>query len=149
MAGPRLMNRPDGTQMPRAQRQGRGIQSAKAWCFRHANWLCGLALCGLIAVAFCAGRSNGQSQPSYSLPAIDLPKTTTNSGQPKTPANPPEKQEITKESDDLLKMAMDLKSEVDKTTKDTLSLSVVRKASEIEQMAHKVRTGTAKEVGQR
>jgi hypothetical protein len=40
---------------------------------------------------------------------------------------------------DLLKLANDLKVAVDKTTKDELSLSVVRKASEIEQMAHKLR----------
>ncbi|MGD0347317.1 MAG: hypothetical protein ABSA85_11200 [Terracidiphilus sp.] len=51
------------------------------------------------------------------------------------------KQEITSECADLFKMAQDLKAEVDKSTKDTLSVAVVRKASEIEQLAHKVRTG--------
>ncbi len=40
----------------------------------------------------------------------------------------------------LLKLAYDLKSEVDKTTKDTLSVAVVRKAAEIEQLAHKLRS---------
>lgn len=45
------------------------------------------------------------------------------------------------EAADLLKMASALKTEVDKTTKDTLSVTVVRKAGEIEQLAHKVRTG--------
>lgn len=40
---------------------------------------------------------------------------------------------------DLLKLASDLKAAVDKTTKDELSLSVVRKAGEIEQVAHKLR----------
>lgn len=39
----------------------------------------------------------------------------------------------------LLKLAYNLKSEVDKTTKDTLSVTVVRQASEIEQLAHKMR----------
>ena len=39
----------------------------------------------------------------------------------------------------LLKMATDLKAEVDKTTKEELSVSVVRKAGEIEQLARKVR----------
>ena len=39
-------------------------------------------------------------------------------------------------------MATDLKSEVDKTNRDTLSLTVVRKASAIERLAHKVRTGS-------
>jgi hypothetical protein len=41
-------------------------------------------------------------------------------------------------------MATDLKSEVDKSTSDTLSITVVRKAGAIEQLAHKVRTGTPK-----
>ena len=46
-------------------------------------------------------------------------------------------------------MATDLKAEVDKTTKDTLSLSVIRKADEIEKLAHSVKekmklTGEAK-----
>lgn len=39
----------------------------------------------------------------------------------------------------LLKLAYSLKSEVDKTTKDTLSVTVVRQASEIEQLARKMR----------
>ncbi len=44
------------------------------------------------------------------------------------------------QSANLLKMAYNLKSEVDKTTKDTLSVTVVRRAAEIEQMARKMRT---------
>jgi type VI protein secretion system component VasF len=56
-----------------------------------------------------------------------------------------QKQKIVSECADLLKMATDLKSEVDKTTKDTLSIAVVRKAGAIEQLAHKVRTGSSKD----
>jgi len=41
-------------------------------------------------------------------------------------------------------MANDLKTEVDKSTKDMLSVTVVRKADEIEKLAHKVRTGASK-----
>jgi hypothetical protein len=40
----------------------------------------------------------------------------------------------------LLQMATDLKSAVDKTNKDELSITVVRKASAIEQLARKVRS---------
>jgi len=54
-----------------------------------------------------------------------------------------QKQQIASECADLLKMATDLKSEVDKTNRDTLSVTVVRKAGAIEQLAHKVRTGSA------
>jgi hypothetical protein len=39
----------------------------------------------------------------------------------------------------LLKLATDLKTEVDKTTKDELSINVIRKADEIEKLAHAVR----------
>jgi hypothetical protein len=53
-----------------------------------------------------------------------------------------QKQQIASEAADLLKMATALKSEVDRTTKDQLSVSVVRKAGAIEQLAHKVRFGT-------
>ena len=40
---------------------------------------------------------------------------------------------------DLLKMATTLKTEVAKTTRDQLSVSVIRKAGEIEKLAHKMR----------
>jgi hypothetical protein len=99
-----------------------------------------------------AGLLRGHAQ-SASTPAPATPEKSASSpaiapaaGQEPTPppGNPPEeagKQEITSECADLLKMAQDLKAEVDKSTKDTLSVPVVRKASEIEQLAHRVRTG--------
>ncbi|MGA9585323.1 MAG: hypothetical protein WBQ95_08355 [Terracidiphilus sp.] len=49
------------------------------------------------------------------------------------------KKQISDESTQLLAMAVALKAEVDKTTKDTLSLSVIRKADEIERMAKTVK----------
>ena len=39
----------------------------------------------------------------------------------------------------LLCLANELKTEVDKSSKDTLSLDVVRKADEIEKLAHSVK----------
>jgi len=51
------------------------------------------------------------------------------------------KQEVALECADILKLATDLKAQVDKTSKDELSVSVVRKATELEQVAHKVRNG--------
>ncbi len=47
--------------------------------------------------------------------------------------------QVADECASLLKLATDLKAEVDKTTKDELSVGVVRKAGEIEQLARKVR----------
>ncbi len=66
------------------------------------------------------------SQPAKTaMPAIPEPD----------PNNP-----VAVETANLLKMAYSLKFEVDKTTKDTLSVTVVRKATEIEQMARKMRS---------
>jgi hypothetical protein len=54
------------------------------------------------------------------------------------------RREIASECADLLKMATVLKTEVDKSTKDTLSVTVVRKANEIEQFARQLRGGAGK-----
>jgi hypothetical protein len=39
----------------------------------------------------------------------------------------------------LLSLATDLKEQVDKSTKDTLSVDVIKKADEIEKLAHSVK----------
>jgi hypothetical protein len=54
-------------------------------------------------------------------------------------ANSERRKQIADDSARLLKLATDLKAEVDKTTKDTLSLNVIRKADEIEKLAHGVK----------
>ena len=54
-------------------------------------------------------------------------------------ANVERKRQIADDSARLLKLASDLKTEVDKTSKDTLSLGVIRKAEEIEKLAHSVK----------
>ena len=54
-------------------------------------------------------------------------------------ANQERKKQIADDSAKLLKLATELKTEVDKTTKDTLSLGVIRKADEIEKLAHNVK----------
>jgi hypothetical protein len=53
--------------------------------------------------------------------------------------NAARKKLIADESALLLKLATDLKSEVDKTDKDTLSINVIRKADTIEKLAHDVK----------
>jgi hypothetical protein len=52
----------------------------------------------------------------------------------------PKKKEIVGQSADLLKLASSLKTEVDKTSADTLSIAVIRQADQIEKLAHKMRT---------
>lgn len=46
---------------------------------------------------------------------------------------------LKKDTDKLLKLATELKENVDKSTKDTLSLEVIRKTNEIEKLAKQVR----------
>ena len=134
-----------------------GATDSEGWLRSHGGKLCVLACFALLAVAMGAGLLHSYAQELFPLPAYNPSKST--STQPPAPGQqqkPPAesapadqqteggKQEIASECANLLKMATDLKTEVDKTTKDTLSVTVVRKAGEIEQLAHKVRTGTGK-----
>jgi hypothetical protein len=48
-------------------------------------------------------------------------------------------QDIKKETDKLLELATELKQSVDKTTEDTLSLDVIKKAEQIEKLAKSVK----------
>lgn len=75
-------------------------------------------------------RADETGQPGEAatpMPALTIPDPDPN--------NP-----VAVQSASLLKLAYSLKSEVDKTTKDTLSVTVVRQAAEIEQLARKMRT---------
>lgn len=53
--------------------------------------------------------------------------------------NAERKRQIADDTTRLLRMALDLKLEVDKTNKDTLSLDVIRKADAIEKLARDVK----------
>ncbi len=64
-----------------------------------------------------------------------------------TAANVERKRQIAEDTEKLLKLANDLKAEVDKSNKDTLSLSVIRKADEIERLAHVVKEKMKLSVG--
>ncbi len=130
------------------------------WFSRWRGVVCALICAAALSIAAGAGLIRGYGQQaSFPLPTIDLPKNAKTPAQTSasTPVEPNQRQsaatggpaeksdarrpEIARESASLLRMASDLKLAVDKSTKDELSLAVVRKASEIEQLAHKVRTG--------
>ena len=113
----------------------------------------------MLAVAGAGWFRVHAQQASFTLPVIDLPRNNKAAVPPATGQTPAQqnpqaaggsaydanKPAAVRECADLLKMATDLKTAVDKSTKDELSLTVVRKASDIEQWAHKVRTvGTTK-----
>lgn len=62
-------------------------------------------------------------------------------------ANAERKKQIADDTDKLLKLATDLKTEVDKTSKDTLSINVIRRADAIEKLAHDVKEKMKLSVG--
>jgi hypothetical protein len=104
-------------------------------------------------MAASAGLIRSHAQASFPLPAINPPGPVAarapaagnqNQHPTGTKAEDARKQEIERQCADLLKLATDLKTEVGKSNKDMLSVAVVRKASEIEQLAHKVRAGDGK-----
>jgi len=136
---------------------------------RRAGWLCAMVGGAVMAVMVGAGLSDAYAQSSPAekgsdsrsgaiSPAIAVAQPLQASDAAAQVATPgekarqteraaignPQQQEIADECAQLLKMATALKTEVDKSTKDTLSVTVVRKANEIEQLAHKVRSGTGK-----
>jgi hypothetical protein len=71
-------------------------------------------------------------------PVAQAPTTvdaTTDSSKPTTP----QQKQLADDTAKLLTLANELKTELDKSNKDTLSLSVIKKAGQVEKLAHKVR----------
>jgi hypothetical protein len=80
--------------------------------------------CGLIAAGIL-------------LTAAMLAQTPPQPVQPETVQQ--KREQLAADSARLLKLATELKADVDKTTKDQLSITVVKKADEVEKLARKVR----------
>lgn len=85
----------------------------------------------LAAAALACGAQSGQPDQSPASAAQAAAKAAIPAA-----GNADRKKQIAGETARLLQMATDLKAEVDKTDKDTLSLAVIRKADEIEKLAH-------------
>jgi hypothetical protein len=93
-----------------------------------------------------AAAVTGQTNATPQAPANPSNDAKPQTGSPKdaklqkvSQAENERRRQISDESTQLLALAVALKAEVDKTTKDTLSLSVIRKADEIERMAKTVK----------
>jgi len=113
----------------------------------------GLAACAVMACSLAAGYAQNQpgslnpDKPILMPEANRLPDANDRMAMREQQgkkanfqaANVERKRQIADDSARLLKLASDLKSEVDKTSKDTLSLGVIRKAEEIEKLAHSVK----------
>lgn len=137
----------------------RFMQNAKSRVARRYPWprsragklyagMCAIVLVLAVGVARRGSHAQTASSPaatSTTMPALPViarsnPDKRKQSGLPEEVR----RQQITSECADLLKMANDLKTAVDKSDKDILSVTVIRKANEIEQYAHKVRTESEK-----
>ena len=106
------------------------------------QWIATTALATLIT-----GPANfmvGQDLPAPSPPwAKQMPSTRTSSSESQTERqatirNADRQKQLAADADKLLKLATDLKLQVDKTTKDTMSVDVIRKAAEIQNLARDI-----------
>jgi hypothetical protein len=93
-----------------------------------------------------AAQTAAKEGPNAALP-VASPGPGGEAGPNVDAVNGQRKRQIADEGAQLLKLATDLKAEVDKTTKDTLSLAVIRKADEIEKLAHDVKEKTRTAAG--
>jgi len=116
----------------------------------------GVVIVGMALLAGVPGSSSGgqiQSTPSQAgqIPGIQQPKRGGLGPEDPDPMAPHREQKqaelrnadrqkrLVADTDKLLALATDLKEQVDKSTKDTLSVDVIKKADEIEKLAHSVK----------
>jgi hypothetical protein len=118
-----------------------------------------VAMIGVVLTTACSVRvSGGQmfpqapptSRQGTQVPGFPTPGRNGNPAEP-DPMDPHrnEQQEklrnndrqkrLVADTEKLLMLATDLKAQVDKSTKDTLSVDVIKKADEIEKLAHSVK----------
>jgi len=104
---------------------------------------------GMVLVTACSVRvSGGQMSPQQPMPGQGgrpLRPGVASSPADQDPAEPAKLQntgrqkQLEADTDKLLALATDLKAKVDKSTKDTLSVEVIKKADEIEKLAHSMK----------
>ena len=81
----------------------------------------------------------GMPFPGRSNPAEPDPMDPHRAEQQEKLRNNDRQKRLVADTDKLLVLATDLKAQVDKSTKDTLSVDVIKKAEEIEKLAHSVK----------
>jgi len=78
------------------------------------------------------------TQPGTAEPGPNLPPEVQKDMEKR--ANAQRQAELKRDTDRLFKLSTELKDYVDKTNENVLSLEVIKKAEEIEKLAHSVRT---------
>lgn len=84
------------------------------------------------------------SQPVPGRPGVDVPPIGPSlspemQAQQARSRNSDRQKKLVEDTDKLLVLATQLKQDVDKTNKDVLSVDVIKKADEIEKLAHSVK----------
>lgn len=141
---------------PKTGPQKTGSESSVRTVGPRRRWLPGIV--SFVAIAMFSSAGGQQPNPCKSIhaPVLTAPpdanaqmemRDQQNKDQNFAATNVERKKQIGSDSARLLKLATELKSEVDKTTKDTLSLNVIRKADEIERLAHDVKEKMKLSVG--
>jgi nitric oxide reductase activation protein len=97
------------------------------------------ALVFVLALACVAQDSHPSDNSANKTVTTPVASQANSQNQQITSAENERKKQIADESARLLTMALALKAEVDKTSKDTLSINVIRKADEIEKLARTVK----------
>jgi hypothetical protein len=110
-------------------------------------------LAGLM-IAFAVGANGQQQRPMPPMPdgQSQVPGQPSMPGQDQPPPVPEEIQkemakkanedrqaQLKRDTENLFKLATELKQYVDKTNANTLSINVIKKADEIEKLAHSVK----------
>ena len=113
-----------------------------------------LVMLAILSRSLTAAQTPARQASQQSPPAAQAGAASPQAAAAETTANPPAKAEnvtpqqtemqkrkaqLAADTAELLKLANELKAEMDKSTKDELSLTVVKKADQVEKLAHKVR----------
>lgn len=97
----------------------------------------------IVAVLWLASTSGFavSQQSSPTTPATSSTETKSDSTSAKAPLTPEEKKraDLVADTEKLSKLTQELKAEVAKSNKDTLSVSVVKKAQEVERLAKSIK----------
>ena len=116
--------------------------------FQRSFWIVALAIAAFVVAAPLGSHGLWQNSVPHLPPELNrIPdnnqaneiNSQKDQKQSFEAANAERKKQIADDSEKLLKLATELKSEVDKTNKDTLSIGVIRKADAIEKLAHDVK----------
>jgi hypothetical protein len=103
-----------------------------------------MAMIGVVLIAVSSARVGGGQMPTSSLswtnpmPGMSQPDTMRRAEQKRLMMSERQKR-LVEDTDKLLKLTTALKEQVDESNKDILSVDMIKKAEEIEKLAHSVK----------